>query len=172
MIRLLLLAFPIMTVAVAAAPLHIGDALPVLYGETLSGKPAELPAAGGGRNRVLVFSFTRAASADSRLWNERLAKDLGPARPVIAFRVIMLESVPRLFRRMAVSGIKSGIPQALWDKTILSYKDEAPWKERLGVSADKHSYVVVLDAEGRVRWMSSGPYSEQGYGQLSKALGQ
>jgi hypothetical protein len=168
--RLLSLAFSIVLMAAAAAPLHPGDALPALHGETLSGKPVELPAVGAGRTRVLVFSFTKAAGADSRLWNDRLAKDLGPTGPVIAFRVIELQSVPRLFRQMAVSGIKGGMPQALWDQTILSYKDEAFWKDRLGVTEDRHSHVVLLDAEGHIRWMGSGPYSESGYQQLSAAL--
>ncbi len=170
MMRLLSMAFSIVSMAATAAPLHPGDALPVLHGETLSGKPLDLPAAGAGRSRVLVFSFAKAASADSRLWNDRLAKDVGRASPVIAFRVIELESVPRLVRRMAVSGIKGGMPPALWEQTILTYKDEAFWKDRLAVTTDKHSYVVVLDGEARVRWMSTSPYSESAYGQLSAAL--
>ena len=170
--RLLPIAFSIVSMAATAAPLHPGDALPALHGQTLSGTPVELPSAGAGTSRVLVFSFAKAASADSRLWNDRLAKDLGPTSPVAAFRVIELESVPRLIRRMAVSGIKGGMPPALWEKTILTYTDEAFWKDRLAVTTDKHSYVVVLDAEGRVRWMSAVPYSESAYGQLSAALRQ
>jgi hypothetical protein len=43
-----------------------------------------------------------------------------------------------------VSGIKSGIPQTLWERTLLLYKDEALWKTRLSMSSDKHAYVILL----------------------------
>ncbi|HTX35213.1 MAG TPA: hypothetical protein VME43_09330 [Bryobacteraceae bacterium] len=71
---------------------------------------------------------------------------------------------------MAVSGIKSGLPQAVWDRTLLVYKGEDAWKARLAVSNDKHSYVALLDGEGRVRWMSTGAFSEAEYAELEKAL--
>ena len=154
-------------VALVAATLRTGEALPAIHGETLSGKPVDVPDAAAGGPQILIFSFARAASTDSRAWSDRLAKDL----PRIgAFRVLELESVPRLVRGMARSGMKSGMPKPLWDRTVLIYKDEALWKARLGVTADTHSYVLLLDAAGRVLWRSSGPFSDTEYHQLKTAV--
>ena len=127
----------------------------------------ELPSADAGSNRVLLFSFSKAAGADSRLWSEHLAKEAGS---VLSFRVIMLESVPRLVRGMAVSGIKSGVPAADRNRTILIYKDEDSWKKRLSVTEDKHASIVLIDSHGRIGWMSSGPFSDAAYEQLRKVL--
>jgi hypothetical protein len=142
----------------------------VLSGESLSGRPLGLPAASAGSIRVVIFSFSKSASADSRRWSERLAQDPGPHSAIASFRVIVLESVPKLFRSMAISGIKNGVPQALWEKTILLYHDEEAWKKRLGVSSDKHSYVLLLDGEGRLRWISSGAFSQAEFGELKREL--
>jgi hypothetical protein len=167
MIRWLLLLFSLPAIAATAVPLQLGEVLPMVTGETLSGKQLELPSADAGSTRVLMFSFSKAAGADSRLWSEHLAKETGP---VLSFRVIMLESVPRLVRGMAVAGIKSGVPAADRNRTILVYKDEDAWKKRLSVTDDKHAYVVLIDGKGRVGWMSSGPFTDGGYAELRKAL--
>ena len=172
MIRRALIPLSMAVLATAADRLPIGAPLPTVSGESLAGKPLELPAAAAGNPAVLVFSFAKAASNDSRLWNERLGKELGSASPVNVFRVIELESAPRLFRGMATSGIKSGLPKPLWEKTLVLYKDEDLWKQRLAVVSDKHSYLVVLDAAGRVQWMSAGAFHEAGFAELKKALGR
>jgi len=170
--RWALILVSVSALAAEAGRLNIGETMPAVAGETLSGQKLELPAADTGRTRVLVFSFAKAASADSKQWNERFDKDLGPAGPIARYRLIFLESVPRLFRGMAVSGIRSGLPHAVSDKTLLVYKDEDAWKTRLAVSNDKHSYVVVLGPDGRVRWLSTGAFNQTGYAELQKALGR
>jgi hypothetical protein len=88
----------------------------------------------------------------------------------MVFRVILLQSVPRLFRGAAVSGIKSSVPQSLWDRTVLTFGDEGLWKQYLAVSDEKCSYLLLLDSDGRVRWLSSGPYTDTRYGDLRKEL--
>jgi ATP10 protein len=167
---LLLISLCILAMPAAPERLQTGAALPAIKGETLAGEKVELPAAFAGANRILVFSFSKAASSDSRLWTEHLAKDLGPDSPVVVVRVIMLESAPRLVRGMAVSGIKSGIPKPLWGKTILSYTDEKSWKDRLAVSNDKHSYIIVINGEGQVRWVGSEAFSDSSYSHLKESL--
>jgi hypothetical protein len=169
----LLRHFPMVCVCsaalLAAAAIQPGERFPQLTGKSLAGPEVTLPAADMGSKRVVVFSFSKASGDDSRLWNEHLAKDYGP-NGVLRFRVIVLQSVPRLFRGMAVSGIKSGVPRGEWDRVILLYQDEQPWKERLRVSNDKYAYVVLVDGEGRVEWMGSGPFSDAVYAHLKDAV--
>ena len=83
-----------------------GDILPPLFGQALTGKVLDTASVFGGSPAVVVFSFSRAAGRDAQLWTQRLRKD----DPHLAiYTVIFLESVPGLFRAMAVSGIKDGI---------------------------------------------------------------
>jgi len=160
-------------IAVSASPgasLQVGDQFPALAGHTLSGVALELPSAGAGSVQVVLFSFSRAAGSDARVWNEHLARDFGASAEVSRSSVIMLESVPKLFRGTALSGIKSNVPKFLWEKTILLFEGEALWKSRLAFSTDSHGYVVVLDKAGRTAWIGSGPFTDKAYAGLQWAV--
>jgi hypothetical protein len=143
---------PVLLFAFAAvAPLRIGDVFPAVTSQTISGRTVALPEAG--KQLVAIFSFSRAAGDDARRWRERL-------EGVECYGIIMLESVPRLLRGMVASAIKSGMPQAVRDRTIMSYKEEAIWRQRLAVSDDKRAYVVLVAGSGKVVWTNSGAFSE------------
>lgn len=150
----------------ATPPLRVGDAFPTLTGQAVSGAAAEIPHAGTASARVLVFSFSKSGGFDARLWSERLNKDFGAFTEVSRSSVIMLESVPKLFRGLALSNIRSNVPKPLWEKTILVFKDEVLWKSRLAFSTDSHCYVVVLDKLDRIAWIGSGPFTEKAYAAL------
>jgi ATP10 protein len=144
-----------------------GDILPPLAGQALTGKWLDIALVFGDNPAVVVFSFSRAGGRDAQLWTQRLLKD----DPHLAiYIVIFLESVPGLFRVMAVSGIKDGIPPALQDRTILLYRDEDLWRQRLQVANERHACVMLLGPIGRVRWMTSGPFADALYLEFSKSV--
>jgi hypothetical protein len=144
-----------------------GDTLPPLAGQALTGKWLDIASVSGGNSAVVVFSFSRAGGRDAQLWTQRLMKD----DPHLAiYTVIFLESVPGLFRSMAVSTIKDGMPPALQDRTILMYRDEDPWRQRLQVSNERHACVMLPGPTGRVQWMTSGPFADALYSQFSKSI--
>lgn len=145
-----------------------GDVLPTVSGQTLTGQNLELPSAAAGELAVVTFSFSHAAGRDAQDWAQRLSKDL-PQTPL--FTVIVLESAPRLVRGMAVSGIKKGMPSALHARTILLYRDEKLWKQRLHIVDANHSFVILIGPTGRIEWMSAAPYSDASYVELQKQVG-
>jgi hypothetical protein len=166
---LLLSGFLIPALRLQAAPsdasaLQRGEALPPISGQALTGKSLELPAAASGKAAVLIFSFSKTAGNDARSWNERLSRDFPGKVP--SFTIIVLESVPKLFRGMALSGIKSSMPIAMQDRTVVLYRDETLWKQRLAFSEDSRAYVVLLGPDGRIRWESEGAFTEAAYKQL------
>jgi hypothetical protein len=152
------------------APLHPGDAFPEIAGEALSGKPIVLPAVAAPQAAVVAFSFSRAGGNDSQKWIDRLSREFPPGRAPETYVVIMLESVPALFRGMALSGIKSGMPAALQSRTLVSYQDEELWKKRLLVTSTSKSYVVLLDARGLIRWTGSNGLNDADYERLKDEL--
>jgi hypothetical protein len=141
----------------AAAPLRRGDVFPPFFGQTLTGKNVSFPLPYDGRPTVLVFSFSRTAAADARKWNEHLSENFAGKVPV--YGVILLEGAPKLFRGMAIAGIKISMPKSVQDRTIVLYQQEDVWKERLGVSDNSRAYAVVSGPRGHVCWMNSGRFT-------------
>ena len=80
--------------------LNLGDVLPDVSGQTPSGGSLRLSDVIAAKASVVVFSFSKTAGKDARLWNDHLFKDYGSNRLVAVSAVIMLEAVPRL-QRMA-----------------------------------------------------------------------
>jgi hypothetical protein len=151
-----------------ASPLQGGQTLPQISGQALTGRSIELPAVASGKPAVVIFSFSKTAGNDARSWNERLSKDF--PKDVPSFTIIMLESVPKLFRGMALSGIKGSMPIAMQDRTLVLYHDDTLWKQRLAFSVDNHAYVLLLGPDGRIAWKSEGAFTEAAYMQLRNQL--
>ena len=150
-----------------SAPLKPGDTLPVLVGQTLTSKALDLPTDAAGKGAVILFSFTRAGGRDAQNWSQRLAKDK-PQLPI--YTIIFLESVPRLFRSIAISGIRSGMPPALLDRTLIFEQRQNVWERRLKVSDENSAYILVLDPAGRLLRILSGPFADRTYAGLIQEL--
>jgi len=71
----------------------------------------------------------------------------------------MLEDVPGLLRGMVERGMRSGFPVELQRQTLLVYKNNDAWRERLAVTDDKTAYIVAIDARGYVRGTATGPFT-------------
>jgi hypothetical protein len=151
------------------APSHLKpeDTLPVVRGQALTGKWLDLPAAASDSSAAVILSFSRAGGRDAQNWAQHLSKDY----PHLAiYTVIFLESVPRLFRSLAVSGIKDGMPLSMQDRTVVLYRDESLWKERLQVIDESRASVILLGPRGHIQWITSGPFADSLYLSLSKQI--
>ena len=151
----------------APSRLRYGDMMPSLAGQTLSGMWVDLPQATGGKPAVVVFSFSRAGGRDAQSWTQHLSAD-NPGLTI--YTVIFLEGVPRFFRSMAVSGIKSEMPAAMQDKTVLLYRDEQLWKQRLQLGDERHACVALIGVHGEIRWMASDSFTDPRYSELGKMI--
>jgi len=158
---LFLLAVPWFALKAQTAPLQVGDALPHVSGQTLSGKQLALPADAAGKPAIVSFSFSKAGGKDSGLWSDHVEKDF-PAvgRP---YTLMMIEAAPKFVRGMIISGSKKGMSTAAQDRCIAMEKDEDVWKQRIGFTKDDRAYVFLLGPDGRIRWRSSGAYSDADY---------
>lgn len=150
-----------------ASPLKPGDALPRLAGQAVTGKPLDLPTAAEGEATVVIFSFSRAGGRDAKNWAQHFSKD-HPQLPL--YLAIFLEAVPRMFRSMAVSGIKSGMPPGMHDRTMLLYQQQTYWEHRLQIADEDQACVLMVGPTGQIQWMSPGPFSESIYQHLSREI--
>lgn len=137
-------------------PLKPGDIFPPLAGQPLASKGLTLPPPASGGPVVVIVSFSRAGGHDAQNWAEHLSKD-SPSLPI--YSAIYLESVPRLFRSLAVSAIRSGMPATMQAKTLLVFAGQSEWKKRLQVTDDDHAVVVLLGPTGQIQSIISGPFS-------------
>ncbi len=174
--RLLFFANLFISVLLACAPsaaqpspsrLKPGDVLPPLAGQSLTGNWVNITSVSGRNRAVVVFSFSRAGGHDAQSWIQRLRKD-DPHLEI--YTIIFLQSVPGPFRAMAVAGIKSGVPLALQDRTIVLYRDEELWKSRLHVDDDRNACVMLLGSVGQIRLITPGPFADPIYSEFSKSI--
>lgn len=152
------------------APLTLGDAMPDISGRTPAGNTLDLLAGVHGATAVIVFSFSKAAGKDARLWNDRLFKDYDANHSISVITVIMLESVPRLLRGMILSDLRSDMPARMQNNTIVSYQDEDMWKRRLAAIDDGHAIVLLVGPDGCIRWRESSGFSDVSYKELNNVL--
>lgn len=165
---LLFLTVPLIALEAQTAPLHIGDVLPQISGETLSGKQLTLPANAAGKPAVVSFSFSRTGGKDSSQWSDHVEKDF----PAVGhpYTLMMIEAAPKFVRGMIISGSKKGMSQEAQDRCIAMEKDEDLWKQRIGFTTDDRAYVFLLGPDGRIRWRSSGAFTDSEYAPLKKGL--
>lgn len=151
----------------APSQLKPDDTLPMLGGQALTGKWLDLPAAAGDSPAAVILSFSRAGGHDAQNWAQHLSKDY----PHLAiYTVIFLESVPRLFRSVAVSGIRGGMPLSMQYRTILLYRYESLWKRRLQATDEGRASVILLGPRGHIKWITSDPFADSLYLALSKQI--
>lgn len=139
---------------------------PSIEGENLLGHKVQLPQIAGGHAAVFVLGFTHASQTQTKAWSARL----DPSMP--SYSVAVLQDVPRLVRGMAVSGIKSGVPEAKRDRFVLVYKGENELKEAAGFSPSQpnDAYLLLVDSAGAVQWQFHGPVTDAAFAQLQAKL--
>jgi hypothetical protein len=167
----LLLAAELIPLGIAQTTLlRVGDALPQISGQTLSGKQLTLPTDAAGKPAVVSFSFSKAGGKDSGMWSDQIEKDF----PAVGhpYTLMMIEAAPKFVRGMIVSGSKKGMPPAAQDRCIAMEKDEDIWKQRIGFTKDDQAYVFLLGPDRRIHWRSSGAFTDAEYAALKKELAQ
>lgn len=149
--RLLGSLIALVITAQAAPP---AERFPSIQAQTLLGKKLALPDAFKGHATVLIIGFTHASQSETKAWSTRLEDDLQP------YSIAVLQDVPRLVRRMATSGIKSGVPESRKDHFLLVFHEEKELKEAVGFEMPNDAYVVLLDSNGLMQWKFHGSVSD------------
>jgi hypothetical protein len=168
---LALLPSPHATAQSATPPLHVGDSFPLFSARTLTGKTLSLPSAASaasGQPSIVVLTFTRLGGKDGRAWNQRLLKDFPSDLPI--YTLMNLESAPRIFRSLALSEIKSGMPQPMQDRAFVLYQDEKLWRRRLAVTKDDRAFVLLLTPDGHIFWRNQAAFTEAEYLRLKTTI--
>ncbi len=151
----------------AASELTVGDNIPELRGEYLSGRKAILPKDASGRLSLLLFGFTYQSRFAVEAWTKRFRGDFEKNPQVTFYEIPMIGGMARLGRWFIDSGMRRGTPKADHENVITVYGGTEPWKQRLGVKAEDSAYLVIVDQKGRVAWRHAGSFEETSYQALA-----
>jgi outer membrane protein assembly factor BamB len=135
-----------------------GTGLPPLVGQALDGREFDLPADLAGRPAVLLIGYVQEAQFDADRWLFGLLQAGTPARileiPTIGSRIASA------FSGSIDSGMRSGIPSEDWGSVVTLYgADARALKAFTGTERPRNMRVIVLDAEGTVRWFHDRGFS-------------
>lgn len=140
-----------LTLTAAAA----AQSLPSTPGETLSGHRIVLAQMAQDHPTIVVAAFSHKGGERSGHWMQAMKKDPALAG-VPVYQIVMLGSVPTLFRGALKDMIRKNIDPADQDRFVVLTQDENLWRAYFHVSVNEDPYVVLLDAHGQVRWTGHG----------------
>ncbi len=83
-----------------------------------------------------------------------------------------LEAAPRFVRGLITGGMRRSTPPEEQDRFVLLFQGEAVWKKFMGFATTDEVYMVLLDANGGVKWRGHGVLSEEEYALLREAAKQ
>jgi hypothetical protein len=138
--------------------LRVGDRLPPLKGQFLTGQDAVLPPAA--QVALVAIGFTYKSRVAVEAWADWYRNAIGASTDVTLFEVPMIGGLATLGRWFIDRGMRKGTPVELHDHVITVYGDTGAWKQRLSYSAahQDDAYLIVLDRDGVVRWLHHGAF--------------
>jgi len=161
-----------MTVS-AAAPvpeLAVGNQLPVLQGEYLSGQRANLPQDSSGRVALLMLGFTYESRFAVESWAKRFRQDFGNQPKVTFFEIPMIGGLARMGKWFIDGGMRRGTPKTDYGNVITVYGGTDAWKRRVGFRDPNAAYLILIDRDGKVVWRYAGAFADDPYAALSSKV--
>jgi len=142
------------------SPLQVGSTLPKLEGDYLSKRKAVLPADAKGKFALLAFGFSYDSRFQVESWGKQFDRVFKGNPKVTLYEIPMIGGLGRLGAPFIDSGMRRGTPKEKYENVITVYGGTVPWKKMLQVRDEKAAYLVLLDPDGKIRWLHTGPVSD------------
>lgn len=156
-------------VAIAVLSGTLVAQVPRTEGKSLSQKPVVVADAIKGRAALLIVTFSKSAGEKATAWTKTLqAKGVNDKSAI--YQVAQLEDVPRFFRKLAISGMRKGIPVSYYDTFVILISDTQLWKDFVSFIREDDPYLVLVDALGQVRHKLSGEMNDERLKQITEKL--
>jgi hypothetical protein len=163
----LIAASLIASAATRVSKMTVGDQLPPLNGEFLTGRTAVLPQAASGRVALLVLGFTYDSRFPVEAWAKRFRQDFGTESNVTFFKIPVIGGLARMGKWFIDGGMRRGTPKRDQENVITVYGGTDSWKQRVGFRDSRTAYLILIDQSGRVVWLHAGGLDENAYKALS-----
>ena len=172
LIGVLVMSLATLRAGAAQESLRVGEPLPMLKGQFLTGRAAELPQASAGKVTLVAVGFTYSSRYAVEAWAEWYRTTIDPKTDVTFFEIPMIGGLATLGRWFIDRGMRNGTPAALHDQVITVYQGTGDWKKRLSYSDDDKddAYLIVFDRAGVVRWLHHGGFDTAWSDELTTLL--
>jgi hypothetical protein len=151
-----------MVVLTAGLPpeIGVGESLPELRGEFLTGQPAVRPQEAQGRAALLILGFTYRSRLAVEAWAARFRMEFPSDPRLTFFEMPMIGGPARLARWFIDSGMRRGTPKADYEHVITVYVDTKAWKHRVRYTDPDAAYLILLDRKSKVAWLYRGAFGD------------
>ena len=158
--------------AVASPLLQVGQVLPGLEGEFLTGRKVALPSASSGKVALVMLGFTYQSRVPVEAWGGWFRNITGRDPGVTSFEVPMIGGLAKLGKWFIDSGMRKGTPAELHEHVITVYSGSGDWKRRMGVSSanENDAFLILIDQKGIVRWLHHGAFDAARADDLMRVL--
>jgi hypothetical protein len=157
-------------VATPITEIAVGDELPTLRGEFLTGRAAVLPHAASGRPALLMLGFTYDSRFSVEAWAKRFRKDFGSEPRVTFFEIPIIGGLATLGKWFIDSDMRRGTPKADQENVVTVHGGTEAWKQRVGFHDPRAAYLILIDENGKVVWRYTGNFEDEPYHTLSSQL--
>ena len=148
----------------------IGEPLPRLRGEFLTGRAAELPQAASGKVALLLLGFSYDSRFAVEAWARRFREQFEGDLRVTFHEIPMIGGLARLGKWFIDGGMRRGTPKADQENVVTVYGGTEPWKQRVAFRDANAAYLILIDQRGHVVWRYAGGFGEEPYRALASEV--
>ena len=150
--------------------LRIGERLPELRGEFLTGREVVLPDAAESGVALLMLGFTYKSRFAVEGWADKFRTQFQSDPRVTFYEVPMIGGAARLARWFIDGGMRRGTPKQDYEHVLTVYRDVELWKRRVGFGDPDAAYLILLDRTGKVVWLHRGAFDDRAFRPLSRKV--
>ena len=172
MARILGLVPVIALAAELASEIKIGECLPELRGEFLTGREVVLPQVAKGRVTLLLLGFTYQSRFAVEAWAEGFRAQFQADPRVTFYELPMIGGVARLAKWFIDSGMRRGTPKEDYEHVVTVYRHTDSWKQRVHFADPDVAYLILLDSTSKVVWRHQGAFEEGAFQALSRKISE
>ena len=148
-----------------------GVAFPDVVGIDLEGEQVSLPGGFAGRRNLVAVAFERDQQAVVDTWITAVEPLLARDRDLRLYEVPTIYESSALFRLWINNGMRAGIPDpAARRRTVTVYLDRERFTTALAIPDTRDVHLLLLEADGRIVWRTTGPADDEKLAALADAL--
>ena len=146
----------------------IGDKMIEASGGNLEGETVLIPQDFAGQETLLLFGYKQDSQFDIDRW--LIGLDMTQTK-VAAYEIPTIQGMlPRMFSGFIDSGMRKGIPKALWKGVVTVYADGDKVQRFTGNQNPNNARVMLLDKQGNIVYFYDRGFSVEALNEVREVL--
>jgi hypothetical protein len=151
-------------------PTHTEARFPPITGETLTGRPVELPGEFEAPLNLVLVAFRRGQQPDVDTWLPAAAA-LEADYPLRYYELPVISRLYAPAKAFIDGGMRAGIPDTdTRERTITVYTDKSVVRRALDIEDETAIHAFLLDRDGTIYWRAAGPKTDAAADRLRETV--